>query len=137
MSAARIDKNSPVMVEAVMQGLGRIELPPRNSVVGALETLVQTGVLDRHGTNYKLTGEGELIVYPGTSQENIDSVAADLMNYMYQNDPERVFSLQAYRAQIRQRLNPREEAVVNQAVEKLVEDSFWTPAGRDSYVLAE
>lgn len=136
LRAERIDKNGPVIVDAVVAGVGEVVRPSREAVVGVLETLTRAGALTRQGSNYKLTEEGERILYPGTESDHIRNVAVDLINYMHRNDPVRVFKLQEYQSEIRQRLNPKEVKVVNMAIQILVSEGFWIPLGRDTYELS-
>lgn len=136
MRAERIDKNGPVIVDAVIAGVGQVVRPTRETVVEVLETLTRAGALARQGSNYKVTEDGERRLYPGTDADHVRSVVADLINYMHQNDPVRVFKLQEYQSEIRQRLNPKEAKVVNTAIQILVSEGFWIPLGRDSYELS-
>jgi hypothetical protein len=136
MRSRRLDRGSPVTVDAAAQGI-RIVPTPRHVVQGVLETLVQTGALSCSDGKYKLTEEGEGILYPGTVAEHIDNAAADLKNYMLTLRPIRVFKLQEYKAELRQRLNPREEAALGSAMERLVEEGYWGPTSRDTYILID
>jgi len=140
MEAVRLEKGSPVMVDAVINGLGPVkEKYPRQAVEAALSTLVDDGVLTISGGKYTLTEHGELTLYPGSDEDNVLAVVHDLENYMLRNDPDKSLHLQAYRADIRRRLTPRQAAasVVDQAIKVLVNERSLTPSGLDTYIVSE
>ncbi len=82
-----------------------------------------------------MTESGVKFLYPGTDEEIVESVETDLINYMLQND-QRTLKIQQYRSEIRQRLNPRQETVVNRAVQRLAQAGYWSQSGIDTYVLS-
>jgi hypothetical protein len=131
-----VDKNGKVNVDDVASGVGFRVRPTRNAVLGVLETLCETGSLSRDGSNYKLTEEGELILYPGTEKDLVGDVIADIKNYMLQQSS-RNFDFNLYRPEMRKRLNPRQLRMVSPAINVLVNEHYWTHSGQSLYTLTD
>ncbi|HIE1098295.1 hypothetical protein [Stenotrophomonas maltophilia] len=136
LAAQRFDQRTEFTAADATRGIG---LAPLQSwiVAGTLKTLVSTQALVESDEKFHLTEEGERIVYPGTSHDNVVDVTFDLKNYMLTIRPQSVFKLQDYMVKVPQRLNPRQEAVLDQAIMKLVKEDFWARVAPDTYSLVE
>lgn len=138
MRAERIDSSVVVTVDAVVRGVGGVVSPTPKAVEGVLETRVDSGFLSRDGSNYRLTEEGEQILYSATRRENYDAALDDLENYMLNIGPGAMLKLQEYRAGLSKRLNPMQAAEVTQAIQVLVNDNSLipSPSDHDTFIVA-
>lgn len=139
MRAEGFDGSDVITIDAVVRGVSGAVSPTSDAIKGVLETRVATGFLSRDGSNYRLTEEGEGILYPGTKRENFEAALNDLENYVLNIGHGEVLNLNEYRVGINRRLNPRQAAEVTQAIQVLVNEKSLTPSplGHDTFIVAE
>ncbi|EOW2136778.1 hypothetical protein N5C16_06035 [Stenotrophomonas sp. GD03908] len=136
MAAQRFDQEREFTAADATRGIGLAPFQSR-IVDGVLRTIASDQVLSECDKKYRLTKEGEQRVYPGAIWENVAEVVFDLKNYMLTIRPTSLFELQEYMVEVPQRLNPRQEAVLDQAIALLVKEEFWTLVGPGTYSLTE
>ncbi len=111
---------------SVGEVMARFRLPPamRADVSGLLDAWVGSGFLRKFGPHDQLTERGYDLLYPESVEESERVVREDLYRFMRDEGLRAgsVFLLQKYVAQRRTALNPKQEDVVPDVVDDLLNE---------------
>lgn len=136
MRRRKLEYGAPVLVQHAIDALNLARLD-RSTATGVLEKLKSQGVLGDAGGRFALTTAGFNRIYPETDAQCIESVVEDLVRYMAERSPSSGFQLAEYSTVMRRRLNPKEVAFINAAIDQLENEGFWKVSARGSYLLTQ